>query len=253
MSAWELRWILLIIGIFILVLIYFLSRKFRSDVLRDVRDQEDEIDQNVAVSMDTTTEEQDLGVDDLNDQLHDLQDMLREERALRSARQTRFSDERRRPKPRTRQGPQAPQEKIVILYVVIAKPYKIDGPSLLEVLNAIGLEYGELDIFHHYVERFGDKQILFSLANMVNPGRFDLDHIDDFRTPGVSLFMRLPGPVEGLKAFNIMLDCAETLAARFRGQLLDDTHSVLTKQAADHLREEIQLFSLRHSSMAHAR
>ena len=60
--------------------------------------------------------------------------------------------------------------------------------------------------------------------------------------------MRLPGPMEGLKAFNTMLDCAQTMASKLDAKVLDESRSVLTQQSIDHLREEIQLFSLRHSS-----
>jgi cell division protein ZipA len=61
----------------------------------------------------------------------------------------------------------------------------------------------------------------------------------------LALFMQLPGPLEGLKAFNAMVDCAQRLALELDAELQDATHSALTNQTIDHMREEIQLFSLR--------
>jgi cell division protein ZipA len=136
---------------------------------------------------------------------------------------------------------------VVVLHVAAARPHTVDGSVLVEAIQQTELEYDEaLGIFQHTVERLDGKQVVFGLANMVNPGTFDLQHLDGFVTPGVSLFMQLPGPIEGLKAFNMMLDCARTLATALGLHVLDEHRSVLSPQTIDHMREEIQLFSLRH-------
>ena len=107
-------------------------------------------------------------------------------------------------------------------------------------------------IFYRCTERFSEKQILFGVVNSVNPGTFDLDRMKDLKTPGISLFMRLPAPIDSLKAFNIMLDCAQNLASFLNAEIHNEYHSVLTKQTIDHMREEIQLYSLRHAQLRKA-
>jgi len=55
----------------------------------------------------------------------------------------------------------------------------------------------------------------------------------------VTLFAQLPGPREGLETFSLMLSAAERLAALLNGELQDETHSDLSRQTIEHIREEI--------------
>jgi cell division protein ZipA len=84
--------------------------------------------------------------------------------------------------------------------------------------------------------------VLFSLANMFNPGTFDLENIDKLATRGVSLFMTLPGPGEPLHNFNLMHNAAKKLADEFGGQVLDGQRSVLTVQTVRHYVDKIREF-----------
>ena len=68
----------------------------------------------------------------------------------------------------------------------------------------------------------------------------------EFETPGLSFILSLPGPEEGLRAFNIMLEDARKFSERLNGDLLDESRNRLNPQMTAHLQEDIQLFSLRH-------
>ena len=114
---------------------------------------------------------------------------------------------------------------------------------ILEALSDAGLIYGDMGIFHR-LAREGNQPI-FSCANMVKPGHFELDGIEDFVTPGVTLFLRLPGPVDGLKAFDEMYGSAQRIAETLGGELRDASRSMMCKQTAGHIREEIRDFKLR--------
>jgi cell division protein ZipA len=251
MSEWELRGVLLIIGACVLGAIYFLGKRPRRYAKRERPDDEKCIE-GVELSLDTQQDPQEIPSEALRDELYPLEEFMNEEAQHRSQRTSPHHERRGQPKPRTRRvaAPRANNEKLVILHVAAKRPHLIAGSTLLSALNMLELEYNESRIFHHYSERLGEKQIVFSLANMVKPGTFDLDHIDAFSTPGVSLFMRLPGPLEGLKAFNTLLGCAQSLASYMSAEIQDDAHNPLTKQAVAQMREEIQLFSLRHSHLA---
>ena len=247
MSEWELRGVLLIIGACVLVAIYFLGRRKRSYMKREKFDDEANIE-GVDISLDTRQDPQEITMEELRDDLYPLQEFMNEEAQQRSLRTSPHHESRGQQKPQTREAvPRVNNEKIVIFHVAAKRPHLIAGSALLSALDRLELEYDESRIFHRYSERLGEKQIVFSLANMVKPGTFDLDHINAFSTPGVSLFMRLPGPLEGLKALNTLLDCAQSLATYLSAEIQDEAHNPLTKQAVDQMREEIQLFSLRHS------
>jgi cell division protein ZipA len=119
---------------------------------------------------------------------------------------------------------------------------EIHGALLLPSLLTLGFKYGEMNIFHRHQDSAGSGEVLFSLANMFNPGTFDLEEMDKLQTRGLSLFMTLPGPGEALQNFNLMHNAAKKLAEEFGGQILDNTRSVMTMQTVRHYVEKIREF-----------
>jgi cell division protein ZipA len=243
----ELRWILLIAGIIVLVAIYLLGRREHLRRGRRWRDDTDPAEETADVSLDTRSEQEEIAPEP--EGFDELQDMLQEEGHARVVHQPvpapRLERSLKRLKPRTVDRPAAPTDKIVSLYVVARRPATFRGESIRRAAEGVNLEYGDMQIFSRIIERNGRRLILFSLANAVKPGTFDEDAMQDLTTPALAIFMQLPGPLEGLKAFNAMLDCAQRLAVELDAELQDETHSALSNQTIDHMREEIQLFSLR--------
>ena len=80
------------------------------------------------------------------------------------------------------------------------------------------------------------------MANLVEPGNFDLEKMADFSTPGLTLFAQLPGPLEGVRLFDEMLATAQRLAALLDGEIQDESHSDMSRQTIEHLREELVEF-----------
>jgi cell division protein ZipA len=132
--------------------------------------------------------------------------------------------------------------EVLILYVLLPESREIKGPDLLSALLPLGFKYGDMDIFHRHLDSAGSGEVLFSLANMFNPGTFDLEQIDKISTRGLSLFMTLPGPGEPLQNFNLMHNAAKKLAEEFGGQVLDGQRSVLTVQTVRHYVDKIREF-----------
>ena len=71
------------------------------------------------------------------------------------------------------------------------------------------------------------------------PGTFSPDDMEFFLTPGVTLFLQLPGPVDGVEAFDDFVHTAERLAVELGGELRDEKRCVLTHQALMQVRESI--------------
>ena len=132
--------------------------------------------------------------------------------------------------------------EVLILYVLMPEGTDINGAMLLPSLLTLGFKYGEMNIFHRFQDNAGSGEVLFSLANMFNPGTFDLEDMDKMNTRGLSLFMTLPGPGEALQNFNLMHSAAKKLADEFGGQVLDGQRSVLTVQTVRHYVEKIREF-----------
>jgi len=135
--------------------------------------------------------------------------------------------------------PAVGEDKIIVLNVMAPEGAVFDGRALVEILESNGLRHGEHGIFHRTLETRTGTIALYSVANIVKPGWFDLDSIDEFTTPGVALFLQLPGPFDGLAAFEQMLQTARRLAGELGGHLLDGRRCDLTQQSIEHLREEL--------------
>lgn len=129
---------------------------------------------------------------------------------------------------------------LILQIHVVAADGLFSGEQIVQVARDVELEYGDMNIFHRYDTSGSKRQVVFSMASMVEPGVFPLDKMEEFTTPGLVLFGQLPGPKDGLVAFSDMLFTAERLASLLDGELQDETHSVLSKQTIEHIRERIR-------------
>ena len=98
-----------------------------------------------------------------------------------------------------------PEQKIVTLRIVAPPNSSFAGDELVLSLRGIGMRHGKFGIFHRY-DGNDESRIVFSAASLVEPGSFDLTNIKDQQIPGISLFMVLPGPVDGAQAFDLMME-----------------------------------------------
>ncbi len=138
-------------------------------------------------------------------------------------------------------------EKLHIVMTVMARGgARFSGEALRHALEGADLHHGDMNIFHRY-ELPGDRHsaTLFSAANVLAPGDFEPARMDTLSSPGIAMFMRLPGPESPADAFQQMLDAATTVAEDLDGTLCDETRSHLTPQSINHLRERIADFGRR--------
>ncbi|HBN9514542.1 cell division protein ZipA [Pseudomonas aeruginosa] len=133
----------------------------------------------------------------------------------------------------------APVDEVLIINVIARDESGFKGPALLQNILESGLRFGDMDIFHRHESMAGNGEILFSMANAVKPGTFDLDDIDNFSTRAVSFFLGLPGPRHPKQAFDVMVAAARKLAHELNGELKDEQRSVLTAQTIEHYRQRI--------------
>ena len=136
-------------------------------------------------------------------------------------------------------GPQ----KIVTLRLIGHNKKPFQGDELILSMRGIGLRHGKFGIFHRY-DGNDESRTIFSAASLVEPGSFDLANIKDQQIPGISLFLVLPGPVESVEGFDLMMAAARALAQSLDGELLDESGSTLSIQRERYLREEIIQFQL---------
>ncbi len=128
--------------------------------------------------------------------------------------------------------PPAPRERLFVLYLVAPRGQPYEGAAVIAALRAAGLEFGDMRIFH----RLAGGRAVFSAANLVEPGTLVPDELARQRTPGLTFFMRLPGPVPPLAAFDDFADTARRIAADLGGDLRDDNRALVDEAAWERMR-----------------
>lgn len=140
-------------------------------------------------------------------------------------------------KPETEQ-----KQEVLMLFVDKPDGDAIDGAKLLPTLLTLGFKYGEMDFFHRHQDSSGKGEVLFSLANMYNPGTFDIDNMEQLETRGLTIFMTLPNAIEPLQAFNMMHNAAKKIADEFDATVLDDKRRPLDVAIVRSYVEKIRKF-----------
>lgn len=131
---------------------------------------------------------------------------------------------------------------MVIAFTVMAQEaHKFVGADLKSVLDRLNLSFGEMNIYHRMTAG-PHKQSLFSIANIIEPGTFDPKDSVSMTTPGVVIFAKLPGPVNGLTLFDDVLETAQYLAEQLDGVLCDEARNPVTPNTLEAMRSRI--FSL---------
>jgi cell division protein ZipA len=139
-----------------------------------------------------------------------------------------------------------PVEKIwqdVYVINLMGRPgHDLQGATLLASLMALGFKFGEMDIFHRHEDPNGKGEVLFSMINMVKPGTFNPYRMEQFTTPGVSLFMQLPLRSNTAFAFEDMLQAADQLASDLDAMLTDMHRSPLSDETIARYRHELATY-----------
>lgn len=130
---------------------------------------------------------------------------------------------------------------LIILNIMAPKGHAFTGEGIHAVMTSAGLTHGEHQIYH-YLE---NDAAIFSIANVIEPGFFYLSQIKSVSTPGLAIFMQLPGPVECRKALEKLLEISKRLASALSGELYDESRSVLTQQTISHLKEKVEEYRLK--------
>ena len=136
-------------------------------------------------------------------------------------------------------------DDVIILHLMAEQGGVFRGDELLKALINNGLRYGSLKIFHRHERSDGSGAVLFSMANSVNPGTFELNAMGEFLTPGVTFMMVLADSEDPLRTFDLMLACIHGVNSAIGGELKDQQRSALSQQTAEHYRQRIMDFNRR--------
>lgn len=136
---------------------------------------------------------------------------------------------------------EAPLE-VIVLNVHCAGDDPFVGTKLFDSMQQNGLIYGEMDIFHRHADLSGTGKVLFSVANMMQPGTLKHDDPAEFSTKGISFFMTMPCFGDAEQNFKLMLKTAQQIADDLGANVLDDARNLMTPNRLDRYRAQIQQF-----------
>ncbi|WP_375750832.1 cell division protein ZipA [Vibrio sp. HN007] len=138
-----------------------------------------------------------------------------------------------------------PEMEVLVLNVHTSGDVPFVGTKLFDSMEQNGLKYGEMDIFHRHNDLSGAGKVLFSVANMMQPGTLKHDDPDTFTTMGISFFMTLPCFGEADQNFKLMLRTAQQIADDLGGNVLDDQRNLMTPDRLADYRSQIRAFNER--------
>lgn len=211
----DLRWFLLLFGLIAIVGVYLYSRRERTQEESD--DSPAEIQERLEPSLDG---------EQAGDEIDEL-----------ATTDTPVLTAESEAEPKV----PAQEQKIVTLRIVARNHSSFAGDDLALSLRGIGLRHGKFGIYHRH-DGNDESKIIFSVASLVEPGSFDLKNLKSQEIPGISMFMVLPGPIDGAQAFDLMMVAARALSQSLDADLLDESGSTLSIQRERYMREEIVQF-----------
>lgn len=139
-------------------------------------------------------------------------------------------------------------DRIVSLYVAAKAGNKLRGQDIVVAAEKAGLSFGHMDVFHRLVDGKPELGPIFSVANIIKPGSFEMSRIAEIETPAIAFFLTLPAPLGALDAWETMEPAAQRMADLLDGVVLDEERNALGRQRIQHIRDELRAYDRQHSA-----
>ena len=205
---WELRWVLLGLGVLVILGVYLWGKDV-FQLARVVERLPTLFKRRISAAAQLDTDSDSIAGDDT-------------EHATESAAEI---DQRR------------VTERIITIRLV-PKSGELDVGAAVLALREAGLQHGQYGIFHK-LDGKQPAEPSFSVANLTEPGSFDLTNLTGINIPGMSFFMVLPGVDDPVARFDLMVQIARALAHELEAELHDEKGSSWSIQRERYVREEI--------------
>lgn len=209
---WELRWVLLALGILLIAMVYLLGRGF----LRRQRKPQ----------LPRPTERVEPSTAGLTDAEAWVDDETESDHQPSKETQSKGSE-----------LPKAPPTDRIITIRFVPKQGELGAEDVVMALRKAGLTHGRYGIFHRHDN--GSQESSFCVANLTEPGSFELSNLADRSIPGMSFFMVLPGSGDPVERFDLMVQTARSMAHDLEAELHDEKGSSWSIQRERYVREEI--------------
>ena len=133
------------------------------------------------------------------------------------------------------------KQQLIVFYLVERENAFIPGTHIHQSMDALKMQFGHRHIYHRIKEVGGVPQEVFSIASIAKPGYLDPQEAESFSTPGLVVFMNLPGPEHPEGAFDDMLRTTRKLSEWLKADILDDRREPLTDERVEALLRDARL------------
>src|SRR3546814_9526075 len=137
---------------------------------------------------------------------------------------------------------------LVTLYIAAKAVEVLRGPDIVVAAEKACLSYGHMNVFHRLVETHPERGPIFSVANIMKPGSFDMAQIQSLETPAIAFFLTLPAPINALAAWEALEPIAHRMAELLDGVVLDASRNSLGRKRIAHRREELRTYDRQHEA-----
>ena len=135
-------------------------------------------------------------------------------------------------------------DDILVLFITSPSHTLFNGLSISKAADTVGMVYGHMNIFHHFGPgKLHSGQPLFSMANMFEPGSFDLGRMADLKTKGIAIFMYSPASIEPSVVFELFLNTTQRIAKLLGGEIRTSDNALLNSTKIKLLRDKAESLS----------
>ncbi|MFW5724793.1 MAG: cell division protein ZipA C-terminal FtsZ-binding domain-containing protein [Halochromatium sp.] len=145
----------------------------------------------------------------------------------------------------------SPANTLLVQLFVFAREQAFDGLAIETAAERQHLVPGEMEIYHRRNLDGSGERAHFSLANLVKPGTFPFDAMEDFSSPGLALFTQFEGLPSDLMVYDELVRTARALADELGGDLRLQDRRPFDDAAWENLRGELlELINARADALA---
>ena len=133
--------------------------------------------------------------------------------------------------------PPAMKKLSIIQFSIVANHEEgFNGAELFDVLDDVGLEYGNLQIF----ERLDARRLVdFGVASMVKPGIFPSTNLAAFHSPGIVFFMQPSKLDNPIAVFDDFIRTFKFVSSQLGGEMRDHNRELLTEETIAQIRHSL--------------
>ncbi|WP_298610616.1 cell division protein ZipA C-terminal FtsZ-binding domain-containing protein [uncultured Thiothrix sp.] len=117
-----------------------------------------------------------------------------------------------------------------LIMFIAAEQDDFEGGAVLNALDNSGLQFGEKEVYHRMILTESGEKSLFYVANGIKPWTLIPEQIAEETTPGLSLILNLPSPINNREAIHDFVKTAERLNYELGGVIKNQNQEVISQE-----------------------